>query len=150
MAVTFVAVFFWLTSRQYATFDVRAPDLERFNQGVWNTLHGRFLYSAMKAGSLLGNHFSPMMALLSPLLLEKVEVAVADPNDFYEPAGETPVAVRPGQTLRAMLYWRALDRPEGECTVSVRIMSDEGDLLAQHDMLPSNGARPTSWWEPGW
>lgn len=84
------------------------------------------------------------------MLLNRVQVAVADHNDLYELDNAAPVTIRPGQTMRATLYWRALAQPKGERTVSVRIMSAEGQLLAQHDMLPSNGARPTSWWEPGW
>jgi hypothetical protein len=32
----------------------------------------------------------------------------------------------------------------------VRIEDAGGELIAQHDMLPGNGARPTSWWQPGW
>lgn len=83
------------------------------------------------------------------ILLERVEVAAADPGGFYDPLAETPAAVAPGQTVRVTIYWRALDSPPGERTVSVRLMRD-GAVLAQHDMQPSKGARPTSWWEPGW
>lgn len=68
-ALAFVLLFYWLISRQYQTFDTRASDLERFNQAVWNTIHGRFLMTTVKHDSLLANHFSPMMASLAPLLL---------------------------------------------------------------------------------
>ena len=48
------------------------------------------------------------------------------------------------------LYWHALDFVGAERTVSVRIANENGQLLAQKDMQPNNGGRPTSWWEPGW
>jgi uncharacterized membrane protein len=69
MAILFVAVFIWLNSRQYLTFQLRAPDVARFDQAIWNTLHGRFLATTIKEEIILANHFSPYMALLSPLLL---------------------------------------------------------------------------------
>lgn len=69
LAIIFVAVLFGLTTRQYAAFHKRAPDVEAFDQAIWNTLRGRFLFSTIKNVSILSNHFSPYMALLSPLFL---------------------------------------------------------------------------------
>ncbi|MEJ2748693.1 MAG: DUF2079 domain-containing protein, partial [Anaerolineae bacterium] len=69
MAVLFTIVIYWLILRQYATFNTRASDLDRFNQALWNTLHGRFMYSTIEDRSILGGHFSPLMIALSPLLL---------------------------------------------------------------------------------
>ncbi len=41
-------------------------DLAIFVQAVWNTVHGNFLYSSIKGGiCLLGDHFSPLLALLA-------------------------------------------------------------------------------------
>jgi uncharacterized membrane protein len=69
MAVAFAAVFTWLMVRKHEAFNTRVYDLARFDQAIWNTLHGRFLYSTILNQSILGNHFSPYMALLSPLFL---------------------------------------------------------------------------------
>ena len=69
LAVLFAVALFWLTTRQYAAFHKRAPDLAMFDQAIWNTLHGRFLFSTIKDRSILANHFTPYMALLSPLFL---------------------------------------------------------------------------------
>ena len=69
LAILFTAVFFWLNNLQYLTFFTRAPDADRFNQAIWNTLQGRLLYTTMKEGSILSNHFTPYMALLAPLFL---------------------------------------------------------------------------------
>lgn len=55
---------------------MRGADVDRFYQALWNTLHGRFMYSTIKDGSILSNHFSPYMALLSPLLLLWEDVRV--------------------------------------------------------------------------
>jgi uncharacterized membrane protein len=65
--VLFVAVFFALSVRKHDSFHTRALDLAKFDQAIWNTLHGRFLFSTLESQSILGNHFSPFMALLAPL-----------------------------------------------------------------------------------
>jgi uncharacterized membrane protein len=69
LAILFVAGTSVLMFRKHASFNTRTYDLARFDQAVWNTLHGRFLYSSILEMSILGNHFSPLMAALSPLLL---------------------------------------------------------------------------------
>jgi uncharacterized membrane protein len=82
--------------------------------------------------------------------LDRVEVAPMDERGYYRTAGRDPIQVNPDQTIRVTVYWEAVARPEGERTVSVRVAQTDGRLVAQHDMKPSNGARPTSWWQPGW
>lgn len=82
--------------------------------------------------------------------LDRVEVAPADEYGFYQNTTEIPISLNPDQTIRVTLYWEAIAAPQAERTVSVRVAAPDGGLLAQHDMKPSNGARPTSWWQPGW
>ena len=82
--------------------------------------------------------------------LAKVEVAWADEKGYFHNTIESPLLLQPEQTIRITLYWNALDTPPGERTVSVRIADETGWLLDQQDNMPSNGARPTSWWQPGW
>jgi uncharacterized membrane protein len=84
------------------------------------------------------------------ILLERLEVALLDDSGFYQNTTGEPIVVYPGQALRITLYWRAVAAPDAERTVSVRIEDESGELIAQHDMQPGNGARPTSWWQPGW
>ncbi|MCA9924590.1 MAG: DUF2079 domain-containing protein, partial [Anaerolineales bacterium] len=67
-AAGFVLVVMWMISRQFATFDTRTADLDRFIQATWNTLNGRFLYSTIEERSILSGHFSPIFAFLAPLL----------------------------------------------------------------------------------
>ena len=48
--------------------ETRAFDLGIFVQAVWNTAQGDFLYSSIKGGiCYLGDHMSPLLALLAPL-----------------------------------------------------------------------------------
>jgi len=69
LAILFIIVIYGLILRQYASFNTRAADLDRFNQALWNTLHGRFMYSTIWDHSILGDHFSPLMIALSPFQL---------------------------------------------------------------------------------
>jgi uncharacterized membrane protein len=82
--------------------------------------------------------------------LDRFEVAISGDEGLFETVTDRAVNLRPGQEVRVTLYWQALAPPEAEYTVSVRLANASGELLAQHDMLPSKGARPTSWWETGW
>jgi len=68
MALIFVIVSFSLMNAKHSAFNTRTHDFARFTQAIWNTLHGRFLFETITYGSILGNHFSPIMALVSPLM----------------------------------------------------------------------------------
>ena len=82
--------------------------------------------------------------------LARVEVAPADRDGIYRTVSGAPIELQPGQGVKISLYWDALDAPQVERTVSVRIASASGPLVAQHDGLPGEGKKPTSWWEKGW
>lgn len=84
------------------------------------------------------------------LYLERIEVAVADESAIYQTQTEEPLIVENGQQLRVTLYWEAMAPIEFDRTISVRVAKEDGALLAQHDGLPANGRKPTSWWEAGW
>ncbi len=72
----FVLIFFLLMSRRHEAFNTQALDLAKFDQAIWNTLQGRFLFSSVQNFTILANHFSPFMALLSPLFLIWSDVRV--------------------------------------------------------------------------
>ena len=82
--------------------------------------------------------------------LARVELAEEDSDGIYTQTTANPLPLHPGQGLRVYLYWEALDAPDAERSVSVRIMGASGALLAQHDSMPGGGSKPTSWWEKGW
>ncbi len=67
IAILFVAAHFTLMTLKHSSFHSNAFDLGEFDQAIWNTLHGRFLYSALESQSILANHFSPILALVVPL-----------------------------------------------------------------------------------
>jgi uncharacterized membrane protein len=68
LALLFTGVIFVFLVNKHNAFNTRTYDFARFSQAIWNTLDGRFLFSSIDSRSILGNHFSPYMALLSPLL----------------------------------------------------------------------------------
>jgi len=51
--------------------------------------------------------------------------------------------------LPVTLYWHALETMDVSYTVSVRLVNDNGEIVAQHDRLPGEGAWPTTAWVPG-
>jgi uncharacterized membrane protein len=65
----YVLVFSWLSIQQHRAFHTRALDLGQFDQAIWNTTHGRFFVNTLKPPNTLAYHFSPLMALISPLYL---------------------------------------------------------------------------------
>ena len=69
LTIAFACAGAFLMFQKHAAFNTRTYDLARFDQAIWNTLHGRFLYSSILDMCILGNHFSPFLALLSPLFL---------------------------------------------------------------------------------
>ena len=69
MALIFVAASFGLMNARHSAFNTRTYDFARFTQAIWNSLHGRFLFETITYGSILGNHFSPIMALASPFVV---------------------------------------------------------------------------------
>ncbi len=58
------------------------------------------------------------------------------------------VAVHPAQS-RVDLWWSADTPLETDYTTSVFLLDESGQLVAQHDSFPQNGARPTTSWMPG-
>ena len=54
-----------------------------------------------------------------------------------------------GDACALELRWRADGKPAGSYKVFVHATDDSDRLLAQHDSVPANGARPTDGWKPG-
>ena len=84
------------------------------------------------------------------MYLERVDVAVSDARGILRAAERRPIELHPNQAVRVSLYWEALAAPGAERTVSVRLFDSFGALVAQHDSLPGEGNKPTSWWQEGW
>jgi hypothetical protein len=55
----------------------------------------------------------------------------------------------PGSPLEVTLHWHALATPNGNYHSFVHLLDAEGNIVAQHDGPPGNGAFPTLGWLPG-
>jgi hypothetical protein len=58
-------------------------------------------------------------------------------------------AAQPGQTLRLILYWQALQPVRSNYTVFVHVLGPGDRILAGDDRQPADGQHPTSGWTPG-
>ncbi len=57
---------------------------------------------------------------------------------------------RPGDVLPLTIFWHADRQPDEDYSVSVRLLAEDGSLLAQHDERhPALGTSPTSTWPAG-
>jgi len=61
--------------------------------------------------------------------------------------GDEPV--RPGETISLTLYWQCLNEMHTSYTVFTHLLGEQGDLVAQRDQVPGDGAFPTTGWRPG-
>ncbi len=66
------------------------------------------------------------------------------------PARETVLsAVEAGQFLTVTLPWRLLDRPDGDYSISARLLDAQGQMAAQDDHALSGGLDLVRVWQPG-
>lgn len=60
-----------------------------------------------------------------------------------------PGSARAGDTITLTLVWRALTDVRNSYTAFVHVISDQGELIAQHDSVPRGGRFPTGHWLAG-
>jgi hypothetical protein len=72
-------------------------------------------------------------------------------SDFARLEGYSlePKDARPGDALSLTLYWRARGPAPRPFTVFTHLVSDEGELIAQHDGWPAGGLWPPTCWRAG-
>ncbi len=58
-------------------------------------------------------------------------------------------SLQPGEAVRLVLYWRALQQIQDDYTVFVHVARADGSTLVQRDVQPGDGAYPTSAWVTG-
>ncbi|MCS7219886.1 MAG: glycosyltransferase family 39 protein [Anaerolineae bacterium] len=61
---------------------------------------------------------------------------------------ELPAVAQSGQPITVTLYWQALSEPDQNYTRFTHLLAD-GQIVAQHDGVPGNGAFPTTSWIAG-
>ncbi len=62
--------------------------------------------------------------------------------------GLSAATLTPGQALEVTLFWRARERMTTRYAVSVQLLNAQGQIVAQADGEPGQGARPTTGWLP--
>lgn len=55
-------------------------------------------------------------------------------------------ALKPGDSLRVVLYWQARAKLDKAYTVFVHLLDQNAQVVAQQDAQPLNGTRPTTTW----
>lgn len=63
----YFAVFSSLSYLQFATYNSPPPDLWVFDQSMWNSLNGSFMFNTRTNMPLLGDHFFLILVLLLPI-----------------------------------------------------------------------------------
>ena len=95
-------------------------------------------------------------------------VALQNAPQFEAPADSVPVGLNygdmielsaasidansfhPGDVVPLTLYWRALQQPDADYAVSLRLLDPQGAAIYQIDSQhPVLGMAPTSGWQPG-
>ncbi len=62
--------------------------------------------------------------------------------------GLSAATLTPGRALEVTLFWRAQERMVTRYAVSVQLLNAQGQIVAQADGEPGQGARPTTGWLP--
>jgi hypothetical protein len=72
-------------------------------------------------------------------------------GDHVELFGYTmsPTIIAAGDTLSVTLFWRSDGLISADNHVFVHVIDENGDLVAQHDGVPSSRGRPTWGWQEG-
>jgi hypothetical protein len=144
-----------LLDRNGSPFPLLAWDVERIiddmvaDPGYVVALQGDGIYLFQQRGQALPA-IGVDRVVDGTMQLVRVEIAPLAEDGFYRPIAQQPVRASAGQSVRVSLYWQALAAPEAERTVSVRLFDASGAMAGQHDGLPGQGKKPTSWWQEGW
>lgn len=57
--------------------------------------------------------------------------------------------VHPGDVVTLTLHWQCLSEMHASYTVFTHLLNAQGDLVAQRDQVPGEGAFPTTGWRTG-
>jgi hypothetical protein len=58
-------------------------------------------------------------------------------------------SAKPGETLKLVLYWQALQDPKAGYTVFTHLLDGQNKIYAQKDNPPQRGLYPTTSWSRG-
>ena len=105
---------------------------------------GYFVFKRLDSAPALTHPISTTWSSL--LRLDGFDLAQAQPTGSFEPITDTLHTSGP---LRVSLYWTALEPMSNYYAISVRLLDSAGNVVAQDDSWPAQGAVPTPLWEPG-
>lgn len=95
-------------------------------------------------------------ALLVPKPGHPLTARLGDSTEFMgfdlsldDPARDPSQPCRPGETIRLVLYWRALAEPMKDAKAFVHLYDQRGKIVAQQDHRPYYGTRPPYTWSLG-
>ena len=124
---------------------LREMGLDISQKGVWSKeAEGVILSQDPPAGSIVseGSVVTLIVSNGPRLMLDanldnKVLLVACDLEDD---------SLEPGEMLRLVLYWRALQPMSENYTVFVHVARSDGAILAQRDVQPCDGTHPTGSW----
>jgi len=76
MAGVGLAVYVLVAATQYLSFHTFSHDFSIFDESLYNTVRGNFLYSSVLGRNFFSQHFSPTLLLLLPLYLAGAKATV--------------------------------------------------------------------------
>ena len=57
--------------------------------------------------------------------------------------------IHPGETLTIQISWKVTNPMKESYTIFAHLLSSDGNIITQHDGIPSNGSYPTNFWDTG-
>ncbi len=60
-----------------------------------------------------------------------------------------PISAKAGTTLPLVFYWQTISPVQQDYTTFIHLLDSAGKIVAQLDLAPLSGTRPTSLWQPG-
>lgn len=78
-----------------------------------------------------------------PSVSEQAEIALGESLQLYG------YVIEADGDLRLQLVWQALASVETDYTVFIHVLDEDGNIIAQRDIMPMNNTYPTSLWAAG-
>jgi hypothetical protein len=97
-------------------------------------------------------HIAPLphpWVFSSTLALQNFALAQTDASRAFQALDPSGMALVPGQKLRVDLYWTSQLTMTANYAVSVRLVTENGQVLAQDDSWPARGLLSTLQWPVG-
>ncbi len=97
---------------------------------------------------LIGPLKIPQRNAPAPALARPIDVQFGDVialTGFDLPTGK----IKPGERVQLTLLWKSIRPTDRDYTVFVHVLDARGNIVAQADHQPQNGAYPTSIWDAG-